>query len=447
MVKERNWSTGLVAAFVALFSSFSLSIGQQAAAAEPQVKQIDYSQDKKAVGTQPMRILLMPNAQSQLSEVQTSLAEILGAAGENGKITQVIGSGQMTTFVIELNPAHAEEVKTKLRKDSKHFGAMQQSRTYRMQVSSSSKPLFNDQLFRYQRHLQTAQVNQALDKLGLDSPHGVILGIADTGIDSANADLPASKVVRRVDCSGTSARENSRDKDVQGHGTAMASTAAAVGNNLTLGASPGYDIRIVGLRVADATGAMADEYLINSLQYAGTHNIKVVNWSLNAPPPYTISNSHLYSPVLYTWMNWYANAPDSCRGLIINSSGNENLKDSADRVYTPYLVVIGASNYDDSRAYFSNYGPRVDIAAPGVDILTSLRGGEYNLVSGTSPAAALVSGIVAKVWSQYPRLTNIQMRDVLIKTARRTNKSKGSMGSGVVAMNSLLEELKKRSNK
>lgn len=409
--------------------------------------QRDYSTNRKPVGTCPMRVLIMPNAQASLGEVETSLSEILGASGENGKIAQVIGSGQMTTFVVDLVPAHAEEVKTKLRKDNKHFGNIQQSRTYRLDYSTQDTLLFNDQLFRYQRHLQTAQVNQALTRLGLNSPHGMLLGIGDTGIDPTNVDLSARKVVKRIDCTGLIPRENPGDRDVEGHGTAMAATAACLSNNISLGSSPGYDIPVVSLRVADKSGQIADEYLINCLIYAGTHNIKVINWSLNAPPPYTISNSRKYSPVLYAWMTWYAYAPNSCRGLIINSAGNEGLKDNANRSETPYLVVIGATNYDDSRASFSNFGPRVDISSPGVNILTTQPGGQVVLVSGTSPAAAIVSGIVAKVWSQQPRLTNIQMRNAVIKTARRVDKNRGLAGSGVVAMNSLLEELGRQSGR
>lgn len=440
-VYSSNFKHGLAGRIATLALAFTTLIATASAAHASEPRELDYSKTSVAVGTRPLRILVMPNACAANAEVDTALHEILGPGNENGSVSQVIGSGAMTTYVIDLNPAHAEEVKSKLQKDSKHFGTMQQSRSYRPQVTGSQPAAFNDPLLPYQKHLQVTQVTQAWKNFGVSSAHGIRLGITDTGIDSRNADLPASKVIKRVDCTVAGGLETSRDADVQGHGTAMASTAAAVSNNGTLGASPGFDISIYSLRVANTNGEMLDEYLINSLQYAGTHNIKVLNWSLNAPPPYTVSNSHIYSPVLYKWMNWYANAQESCRGLIINSAGNESLKDDADRRYTPYLVVIAATDYDDSRCSFSNYGKRVDLSSPGKDILASLIGGDYRLVSGTSPAAAIVSGIVAKVWSQAPSLTNMQMKDLLIKKARRPARLQGGMGSGIVAMNSLLEAL------
>ncbi|HYE59365.1 MAG TPA: S8 family serine peptidase, partial [Rhodothermales bacterium] len=83
----------------------------------------------------------------------------------------------------------------------------------------------------------------------------------------------------------------------------------------------------------------------------------------------------------------------------------------------------GASGWTDGAelaADFSNYGAKsVDVFAPGVDIGSTLPGGRYGELDGTSMAAPVVSGVAALVWSFYPDLTAAQLRDVLVSTARR----------------------------
>ncbi len=446
MLNGKEWSRRaacFMAALVVLAGS-----GAAALAANDdntQYREIDYSKMKGKYGTRPCRILLMPNAQSRLSEVQSSLVELLGADGENGQVVRTIGKGQMTTFVIELKASKAQEIKKKIQADRKHFGAMQQSMGYRPTTILTGATPFKDPLAPFQKHLQTAGINQCVQKFGLSSANSIIIGITDTGISPNNRDLDKAKVIKRVDCTHEDDNglpiELEVDFDLQGHGTAMAAVAAA-STNRTLGASGGYKCKVVSERVMDTNGLILDEYLIDSLLYAGTHNIKVLNWSLNAPPPFTISRSYLLNPVLYLWMNWYATAPDSCRGLVINSSGNDDLRDDADRRYMPYLIEVAATNYDDTRCFFSNYGPRVDLSAPGRNILTSVADNNLALISGTSPAAAVVSGIVAACWSQKPSLTNMEMRAKILSTLRRPANFNKELGGGVINMQKLFEACK-----
>lgn len=440
-VNLRNLKKQALPALLAILLGMSSSCMTGASAAdqgEGEYRQVDYAKSSQGkFGSRPCRILLMPNAQADLSEVKTSLSELLGPEGENGRIARVIGKGQMTTFVIELDPAKAADITKKIKKDSKHFGAVQQSLSYAAKTIVTGSTPFRDPLAKFQKHLQTTHVNQAVQQFGLNTGHSVVLGIVDTGLDRFNLDLRGSKVIKRIDCTHEDNNgmplENPSDGDLNGHGTAMGTIAAALTNTF-LGASPGYDLSLVSMRVQDTKGEILDEYIIDALLYAGLNKVKVINLSINGTPPYTISRAYLYSPVLWLWMNWYANGPDSCRGLIVNAAGNENKSDTALRSMEPYLIVVGATNYDDSKASFSNFGSRLDVSAPGVNVLSSLQDSNVALISGTSTATAQVSGILAKIWSQHPNMTSAQIRSRLLDHLRKPKGFPAGMGGGVVDM-------------
>jgi subtilisin family serine protease len=103
--------------------------------------------------------------------------------------------------------------------------------------------------------------------------------------------------------------------------------------------------------------------------------------------------------------------------LVIVAAGNDgqngvNCPGAYDQV-----MAVGSTTSSDARSSFSNYGPRLDIAAPGSGIYSTVRFGGYGYKSGTSMATPHVAGLAALVWSFAPSLTHSQVRDVIQNNA------------------------------
>ena len=105
--------------------------------------------------------------------------------------------------------------------------------------------------------------------------------------------------------------------------------------------------------------------------------------------------------------------------LVIAAAGNSHLAvlDYPTWSHASNVVAVAATNDEDKRAHFSNFGPDVDIAAPGVDIMSTLPFNGYGLLSGTSMAAAHVTGVAALVRQAFPALTDLQVKNCMINTA------------------------------
>ena len=179
---------------------------------------------------------------------------------------------------------------------------------------------------------------------------------------------------------------DAQPQDGNGHGTHVAGTIAARGNDARGVAGLNWSAAIMPLRVLgdDGSGYVSDA--ITAYTYAARNGARVVNASLGGP-----SFSRAEHDAI-------AAAPNT---LFVVAAGN----DGADNDTTPdypcdydlaNVVCVAASDHDDSLASFSNYGPaNVDLAAPGVDIASTWPGGRYVLLDGTSMATPHVAGAAA----------------------------------------------------
>ena len=119
--------------------------------------------------------------------------------------------------------------------------------------------------------------------------------------------------------------------------------------------------------------------------------------------------------------------------LIVVAAGNSgNAAGVGDNVDYPSrynsVVSVGATDMNDNRASFSSTGPRLELSAPGVNILSTLNGGrnKYGTMSGTSMSCPHVTGVAALIMSAEPGITNYQTRIRMQITAQ--NLPKGSNG-------------------
>ncbi|MEP6736832.1 MAG: S8 family serine peptidase [Chryseolinea sp.] len=189
------------------------------------------------------------------------------------------------------------------------------------------------------------------------------------------------------------------------HGTLVAGCAAATTNNGIGVASVGYKTKLLFTKhFADNQPADNSNYssdLYAGILYVATHGAKIINCSWGSYNPSTIAQDIIK----------YVTLDLGC--LIIAAAGNSNLETPIYPASYDYVLSIGASNDDDTRADFSNFGKTIDMMAPGVDVFTTAFDNGYTYESGTSLAAPIVSGAAALVWTVHPEFTPLQVAEQL----------------------------------
>ncbi|HEU4753076.1 MAG TPA: S8 family serine peptidase [Armatimonadota bacterium] len=239
----------------------------------------------------------------------------------------------------------------------------------------------------------------------------VIVGIIDTGVDYNHPDL-AANILR--DGSGhvvgyDYANNDSDPMDDNEHGTHVAGTIGAVGNNGigVIGVCP--NVKLMPLKFLDASGSGATSDAIKCIDYAIAHGAKILNNSWGGGGE---------SQLLKEAINRARAAGILFVAAAGNESSNNDLTPSYPAAYTSQLdniLTVAATDDRDQVASFSNYGAAtVDLAAPGVSILSTTPNNTYSTFSGTSMATPMVSGAAALLLSRYPDLTLAQLKTRLL---------------------------------
>jgi len=278
------------------------------------------------------------------------------------------------------------------------------------------------------------------------SRHPVIVAVIDTGLDYHHPDLARENLWRNVkevrngvdddgngyvdDLIGWNFADRNNDPwDLSGHGTFVAGIIAARAGNGEGIAGINRGARIMPLRVMNFLGAGLAVGVAEAIYYAVANGARIINLSLGSPG----ASAAEARAIRY--------AVDQ-GVLVVVAAGNDSgdLKGFGP-AGTADVLTVAASDVDDERAPFSNWGAQVDIAAPGTDIL-SLRarrtdfvlttfpktylpgdafvgdGAKYYRASGTSFAAPLVSGVASLVFAAHPQLSGADVRRVLMQSAK-----------------------------
>jgi subtilisin family serine protease/flagellar hook assembly protein FlgD len=241
-----------------------------------------------------------------------------------------------------------------------------------------------------QPYLATVHAPAAWDVSKSDA--GTLVAVVDSGVDVAHPDLAG-----KVAASHNAVTGSTNVTDAVGHGTFAAGVAAAATDNGIGVAGAGFDARLIAVKVADAQGAVATDYLAAGIVWAADHGADVINLSFGS----ATADSAEQAAVAY--------AIDA-GALVVASAGNENTSAKSYPAAYPGVVAVGATT-GSSRASFSNYGSWVDLGAPGVDIRStaptagsSMFGASYATADGTSFSAPLVAGAAALLRSANPAL-------------------------------------------
>jgi subtilisin family serine protease len=256
---------------------------------------------------------------------------------------------------------------------------------------------------------------------------GLVVAVVDTGVDYNHPDIAANVWTNPNEIPGNGIDDdgngyiddlrgwnfvanNNDPMDDNGHGTHVAGTIAAVGNNGIGVIGVAWGASVMPVKALDSGGSGYDSQLGPAIIYAANNGADVISNSWGGPgTSQTIADAVDYA--------------HNMGAVVVAAAGNSS--DNARNYFPanlPNVITVAASAPDDTLAWFSNFGSKIDVAAPGVDILSLQAAGTsmgttvspgYTRASGTSMATPHVSGIAALILSQHPEYSNEQVRQVI----------------------------------
>lgn len=256
----------------------------------------------------------------------------------------------------------------------------------------------------------------------------IAVGIIDSGIDYTHPDIIENMWVSpdgRLSNGWNFAGNDPFPMDVNGHGTHVAGTVGAVGNNHIGVAGVCWRVQTVSLKFGlDIASAIA------SIYFANQFNIPILNASWGGPA---------YSRALKYAIDHY-------HGLFVAAAGNDGTNNDDLPIYpasyqSSNILSVAAINPYHTLARFSNYGFKsVDIAAPGTNILSLDLNGGYSPLNGTSMAAPHVAGAAALLKAYLPDLSAFNLKNIILSSAAKTPSLTGKvLTGGVLHVNDMFE--------
>jgi thermitase len=246
----------------------------------------------------------------------------------------------------------------------------------------------------------------------------VTIAILDTGVDLDHPDL-VSKIVAGHDVIDG----DDEPDDVSMHGTHCAGIAAASANNGEGIAGVCPNCSIMPVRVLGEDGGSASDVAAGTI-WAVDHGAKVISLSLGG-----LFESYTQNEAIdYAWSKGV---------IVVAAAGNYGVSDVHYPAYHSKCIAVGATEADDARADYSNYGEWVDVAAPGSFIMSTVPGGGYTEMSGTSMATPFVAGLAGLVWSAMGKGASVA--DVRAVIEQSCDPIGGWLGGGRVNVRKALE--------
>jgi subtilisin family serine protease len=293
----------------------------------------------------------------------------------------------------------------------------------------------NDPLFGQQWGLADIRAPAAWDRTVGD--RATTVAVVDTGIDLPHPDLGPNRWQnageapnglgddgdgRIDDLNGWDfVSEDADPADPNGHGTHVAGTIAANGDDAVGSVGVSWRAGLMALRALDANGSGFVSDVIQAYAYAARHGARIVNVSFGGP---------VFSQADYDAIR----AADNL--LFVAAAGNDGADNDAVPTYPcsyglPNVICVAAAGPDHALPVWSNYGrTSVDLAAPGVDILSTRPCCTHAAESGTSAAAPHVAGAAALLLAANPGLTPAQLAQALQRGAAATPALQGRVATG-----------------
>ncbi len=298
-------------------------------------------------------------------------------------------------------------------------------------------------------------VLKAYGELPNRASKSIIVAVVDTGVDYKHEDLAAVMWVNKGEVAGNGIDDdnngyiddvhgiNTIDRNADGsasanpmdthsHGTHVSGTIGAKQNNGKGIAGIAANVQIMAIRTVPNSGDETDKNVVESYLYAAKNGAKLINCSFGKK---LNEGGMVVSEAIKHVGETYGT-------LVIAAAGNDswgpfrwfdidtNLRYPAS-FENEHLLVIAATASSGGLASFSNVGVKnVDVAAPGQDVFSTTPNNGYQSMSGTSMAAPTTAGVAAQVLTYFPKLTALEIKDVLMKSVTPVSAFAGKMVTG-----------------
>ncbi|MEW6040785.1 MAG: S8 family peptidase [Elusimicrobiota bacterium] len=318
----------------------------------------------------------------------------------------------------------------------------------------------NDPLFVKQWGMHNIGQTGGKDDADIDAPEAwdvhtgngeIIVAVIDTGVDYNHVELKNNTWINKGEIPGNGIDDDRNgyiddvcgwnfvdwnnnpmdDSDPISHGTHVTGIIGATGNNGTGISGVNWKIRIMSLKCFNKYGYAYLSDILPAVQYAVGNGAKVINCSWGSLFPskgleeildYAGKNGVVVVASAGNWGMDLDNPPKFDGISLGNYPAGYNL---------PNIISVAASNHSDKLAWFSNYGRvSVDLAAPGVDVLSTKAGNDYRYLSGTSMSAPFVTGTAGLTLSQRPELKSDYVIETILSSVDQIPEFKGKVKTG-----------------
>lgn len=292
---------------------------------------------------------------------------------------------------------------------------------------------------------------QAIETLAESAPYGIAMVqadqvsdantgnmsvcITDTGYDGDHEDLVpyTSSLITGDNDNGSGGNTGNWWEPGHSHGTHVAGTIAALGNNGTgvIGINPSGLLKIHNVKVFNDAGTWGyGSDLIAAIDQCRAAGANIISMSLGGGTPSTSEENAFIAATEAGMIN-------------IAAAGNDGNTTMSYPASYDAVMSVAAINSSKTLASFSQRNAQVEIAAPGVSVNSTINGSSYASWDGTSMATPHVSGVAALVWSHFPQCTGDQIRTALISSAEDLGAPghDNSYGYGLVQAKAMYDQL------
>lgn len=371
----------------------------------PEQYRFGYQQHQKLVPALEAKIADMKNLQTELEAIEKMTDQILGKMGKSNPTVDDFKNYKVSD-------------ETEAERQDYLFGKPNEQHLIK-NILKRLKLYPNWQAYRYH------EIDHIITMIKYHMTHGLNLENHESDTARGNYDIAPDKVgpVHEINIGGAY------------HGTHVAGIIGAVRNN-GIGINGIADhVQILMLKENGTLREMRDEALARAIRYAVDHGAKVINLSFGKP--YTWDKKVVDDAVKYAMKKDV---------LLVHAAGNagENLDTEEhypnavflDKTKANNWLEVGASGFKNDSTLcpnWSNYGKTdVDVFAPGVAIYSTLPFNQYQSWDGTSMATPMVAGLAALIREYYPKLTAVQVRDIIVKSVVKSSYLKDKCNSGGV---------------